>query len=89
MLTDPFPNLDTNLVATDPAPCSQVLMLSTAKPSQDILVSTWNKDYGIPNTNQPTNSTTNPSNESLPPLVIPKLIIKPPKGVIHKSTYNP
>ena len=46
VLTDPFPNPDTNLVATDPAPTSQVLMLSTTKPSQDILVSTRNKDYG-------------------------------------------
>ena len=63
MLTDPFPNLDTNLVATDPAPSSQVLMLSTTKPSQDILVSTRNKDYGSLATNQPTNSTTTPSTE--------------------------
>ena len=33
VLTDPFPNPDTNLVATDPSPSSQVLMLSTTKPS--------------------------------------------------------
>ena len=40
-------------------------------------------------TDQPTTSTMNPSNESVPPLFIPKLTIKPPKGVIHKSKYNP
>ena len=40
MLTDPFPNPDTNMVATDPDPSSQVLMLSVTKPSTDILVST-------------------------------------------------
>ena len=89
MLTDPFPNPDTNLVATDPAPSSQVLVLSSTKPSQDILVSTRNKDYGSSATNKPTTLTTNPSNESVPPTVIPELTIKPPKGVIHKSTYNP
>ena len=27
--------------------------------------------------------------ESVPPNVILELIIKPPKGLIHKSTYNP
>ena len=27
--------------------------------------------------------------ESVSPTAIPKLTIKPPKGVIHKSTYNP
>lgn len=47
MLTNPFPNPDTNLVATDPISSSQVLMLSVTKPSIDILVSTRNKDYGI------------------------------------------
>ena len=30
----------------------------------------------------------NPSNELVPPTVIPELTIKPLKGVIHKSTYN-
>ena len=89
MLTDPFPNPDTNLVATDPTPISQVLMLSTKKPSQDILVLTCNKYYGSTATNRPTTSTTNPFTESILPTVIPKLTIKPPKGVIHKSTYNP
>ena len=52
-------------------------------------MSTWNKDYGSLATDQPTTSTTNPSNELVPPTVIPELTIKPPKGVIHKSTYNP
>ena len=88
VLTDSFPNLDTNLVATDPAPSSQVLMLSTTKPSLDILESTQNKDYGSL-ADQPTTSTMNPSNESVPPPFIPELTIKPPKGVIHKLTYNP
>ena len=89
VLTDPFPNPDTNLVAMDPDPSSQVLMLSTKKPSQGILVLTRNKDYGSPSTNQPTTSTTNPYNELVPPTVIHELRIKPPKGVIHKSIYNP
>ena len=31
----------------------------------------------------------NPSTESVPPTAIPELTIKPPKGVVHKSTYNP
>ena len=82
MLIDPFPNPDTNLVATDPAPSSQVLMLSTTKPSQYILVSTWNKDYGSPTIDQPTTLTTNPSTELVPPTIIPELTIKPPKAVI-------
>ena len=64
-------------------------MLSVAKPSTDILVSTRTKDYGSQETDQPSTSTTNPSNESTPPTVIPELTIKPPKGVIHKSTCNP
>ena len=33
--------------------------------------------------------TKNPSTESILPTAIPELTIKPPKGVIHKSTYNP
>ena len=77
------------MVATDPAPSSQVLMLSVTKPSIDILVSTRNKDYGSQATDQPTTSTTNPSTESVLPTAIAKLTIKPLKGVIHKSTYNP
>ena len=48
-----------------------------------------NKYYGSLATDQPNTSTTNPSNESVPSPIIPELTIKPPKGVIHKSTYNP
>ena len=77
------------MVATDPAPSSQVLMLFVTKPSTDILVSMCNKYYGSPTTDQPITSTMNLSMESIPPTTIPKLTIKPPKGVIHKSTYNP
>ena len=89
VLTDPFLNSNTNLVATDPPSSSQVLMLSVTKPSIDILVSTRNKYYGSQAIDQPTTSTTNPSTESVPPTAIPELTIKPPKGVIHKSTSNP
>ena len=46
VLTDPFPNPDTNLVATDPASSLQVLTLSVMKPSTDVLVSMRNKYYG-------------------------------------------
>jgi len=38
-------------------------------------------------TDQPSSSTTT-SSEVVPP-IIPKLTIKPPKGVVHKSTFNP
>ena len=54
VLIDPFPHPNTNFVATDPAPSSQVLTLSITKPSTDILVSTRNKYYGSQTTNQPT-----------------------------------
>ena len=64
-------------------------MLSVTKPSTDILVSMNNKYYGSQATDQPTTFTTNPSTESVLPTAIPELTIKPPKGVIHKSTYNP
>ena len=84
VLTDPFPNPDTNLVATDPASSSQVLMLSVTKPSKNILVSMHNKYYGSQATDQPTTSTTNPSTKLVPPPVIPELTIKTPKGVVHK-----
>ena len=45
VLIDLFPNMDTNFVATDLAPSSQVLMLFVTKPLTNILVSTLNKDY--------------------------------------------
>ena len=63
-------------------------MLSVTKPSTDILVSMQNKYYDSLTTYQPTTSTMNPSTKSVPPTVIPELTIKPPKGVIHKLTYN-
>ena len=46
VLTDPFPNPDTNMVAMDPTPSSQVLTLSITKASTNILVSMRNKYYG-------------------------------------------
>ena len=64
-------------------------MLFVTKPSTDILVSTRNKYYGIQAIDQLNTSITNPSMESVPPTLIPELIIKPPKGVVHKSKYNP
>ena len=89
MLTDPFPNPDTNMVAMETNPSSQVLMLSIAKPSTDILVSMSNKYYGSQAIDQPTTSNMNLSTETIPSTAILELTIKPPKGVIHKSTYNP
>ena len=64
-------------------------MLSVTKPSKDILVLTRNKYYGIHATDQPTTLTTNLSTESVLPTAIPELMIKPPKGFVHKSRYNP
>ncbi len=46
VLTDPFPNLGTNLVASENASPSQVLMLSVSKQLNDALISTRSKDYG-------------------------------------------
>ena len=92
-MTDPFPNLETNLVASDNASPSQVLMLSISKQQNDALISTRNKDYRNPQlsnnkaTDQPSSSTTT-SIEVVPP-IIPELTIKLPKGVVHKSTFNP
>lgn len=58
------------------------------------MVDTQNKDFGDVNhsnghaSDQPTNSTSSPSDPT--PKVIPtKITLKPPKGVIHKSTLNP
>ena len=48
VFTDPFPNLETNLVAIDYASTSQVLLLSILKKQNDTLISTRNKDYGNP-----------------------------------------
>jgi len=93
VLTDPFPNPGTNLVASENASPSQVLMLSVSKQQNDALISTRNKDYGNPHLSnnkdkdQPSSSTTT-STEVAPP-IIPELTIKLPKGVVHKSTFNP
>lgn len=92
MLTDPFPNLETNLVAIDHASPSQVLMLSILKQQNDALILMRNKDYGNPQmsnnkaTDQPYSWTTT-SSKVMPP-IIPELTIKIPKGVVHKSTFN-
>lgn len=62
VLTNPFPNPKTNLVASDHAFPSQVLMLSISKQKNDSLISTRNKYYGNPQmsnnkaTYQPTSS---------------------------------
>ena len=68
------------MVAMDPTPSSQMLMLSITKLSKDILVSIRNKYYGIQATNQPTTSTTNQSTESISPIAIHELTIKPVFG---------
>ena len=68
-------------------------MLSVSKQQNDALISTRNKDYGNPqlsngkDKDQPSSSTTT-STEVVPP-IIPELTIKPSKGVVHKSTFNP
>jgi len=51
VLTDPFPNPETKLVANQNASRSQVLMLSITKQQNDAL--TGSKDYGDP---QPSNN---------------------------------
>ena len=95
MLIDPFPNPDTHLVATDHAFTSQLLMLSATKYKTNVLVTTRSKDYGNPSSSsnnqaidQPNTSTSTSSN-SIPPPIAPELTIKPPKGFVHKYTFNP
>jgi len=93
VLTNPFLNLGTNMVASDNASLSKVLMLSVSKQQNDALISTRNKYYGNPQlsdnkaNDQPSSSTTTLT--VVVPPIIPKLTIKPPKGVVHKSTFNP
>lgn len=93
MLTDPFLSPERHMVATDNASTSQVLMLSIVNKKNNVLVSTRNKYYGNPSslnnqaTDQPSSSTMT-SPEVVPP-IIPKLTIKPPKKVVHNSTFNP
>jgi len=48
VLTDPFLNPGTNLVANENASPSQVLTLSVSKQQNNALISTRNKDYGNP-----------------------------------------
>lgn len=93
VLTNPFPNPGTNLVASDNASPSQVLMLSVLKQQNDALILTRNKDYENPQlsnnkANDQPSSWTTTLTEVVPP-IIPELMIKPPKGVVHKSTFNP
>ena len=91
VLTDPFPNPGQNMVANQNASRSQVLMLSTSKQQNNAL--TRNKDYRNPKLSnnkaneQPSSSTTTLT-EVVPPIV-PEPMIKSPKGVVHKSTFNP
>lgn len=81
------------MVAIDNASTSQLLMLSIANKQNDVLASTRNKYYGNPSSSnnqaidQPSPSTMT-SSEVVPP-IIPELTIKPPKGVVHKLTFNP
>ena len=81
------------MVAKDHASTSQVLMLSITKLQNEVLVSKRNKDYGNPlSSNNQTTHQPNPSTSTLfdvVPPIVPKLTIKPPKGVVHKSTFNP
>ena len=94
VLTDPFPKPETNMVATDHASTSQVLMISASKPKIEVLVSTRSKDYvnqaSLLNYQvyQPIPSTST-SSDPIPPPITPELTIKPPKGVVHKLTFNP
>jgi len=87
VLTDPFPNSGTNMVANDNASLSQVLTLLVSKQKNDVLIMTRNKDYGNPqmsnskDIDQPSSLATT-STEVMPP-TIPKLTIKLPKGVVH------
>jgi len=64
MLTNPLLNQETNLVSRYSTYYNSVLMLSSTKPKNGILVDTRSKDYGNLNpsksqpTNQPIGSTT-------------------------------
>lgn len=58
------------------------------------MVATRNKEYGnvYPMNGQDTYQTASlasPPSDPSPPAIPMKLTIKPPKGVIHKSTFNP
>jgi len=53
MLTNPFPNQETHMVAQDPSSSNKILMLSSTKPKSNVMVATQNKGYGNVN---PTNN---------------------------------
>ena len=93
VLTDLLPNVGNKLVANQNDSRSQVLMFSISKYQNDVLISTRNKDYRNPqlSKNKPIDqmsSSTTTSLEVVPP-IIPELTINLPKGVVHKSTFNP
>lgn len=94
VLTNPFPNPERHMVATDHTSTSQVLMLSASKPKIDVLVSTRSKHYGNPSSssNNQASDQPNPSTsilfDPIMPPIAPELTIKPLKGVVHKSTFS-
>lgn len=74
ILTNPFLNPETNLVASDSASPYQVLMFSISEQQNEALISTRNKDYGNPQllynkaANQPSILTTS-STKVVPPII--------------------
>lgn len=69
-------------------------MLSASKPKIEVLVSTRSKDYrnqlsSSNNQADQPNSLTSTLSNPIPPPIAAELTIKQPKGVIHKSTFNP
>jgi len=93
MWTDAFPNQETNMVARDPPSSSSVMILSSTKMKNEFMLEMRNKDYVNSNlstgqaTDQPRNSTSS-TLDPVPNLVPTKLRIKPPRGVIRKSSFN-
>lgn len=79
------------MVAQEPSSSNTVLILSSSKLRFDVMVPTRNQDYGNVNPlnghaiDQPTNSTPTSYDSIMPP----ELTIKTPKGIIHKSSFNP
>lgn len=82
------------MVAWDPSSSKMVLILSSSKLRSDVLVATRNKDYGNVNllkiqaTNQ-LDSSVPSSLDPTPLYILTELTIKPPKCIIHKSSFNP
>lgn len=94
----PFPNQKRNMVAQNPPSYSQVMILSISNKKNGVMVDIMNKDYGNmnPSIRKFYDHPYNPAQHSFVPLQIEKLEksatelnIKPPKGIIHKSTFNP